>query len=208
MRLPVDSDGDPSNYKKHGFVGISEQTNLNLQLQNPNISTMFAPLFMLFTTIIAPLIPTLSSEPPPSPLPTLPSLTQPPPSTVPAFENPPIPQFPPCCPPFTPSPPDDYIWPARSEPQSVSVWFVLGWILALIIGISLIAWTIYICRLKIIGPKGDKGDQGEQGKQGPKGDKGDKGDKGEKGPPGEKGPKGEKGDPGCKCRHGCGECNC
>ena len=67
------NDGDPSNYKKHGFVAISEQTDLHLQLQNPNISTMFSLLLMLFTTIIAPLIPTLSSQPSPL-IPTLSSL--------------------------------------------------------------------------------------------------------------------------------------
>ena len=170
------NDGDPSNYKKHGFVAISEQTELLLQLQNPNISTMLALLFMLFTTIIAPLIPTLSSEPPPPPFPTLPSLTSPPPPTVPASENSPISRFPTFSP-FTPSLPDDYIWPARSESQSVSVWFVLGWVLALIIFVTLTAWAIYICRLKVIGPKGDKGDQGDPGKPGPKGEKGPKGDK-------------------------------
>ena len=69
----LQNDGDPSNYKKHGFVAISEQKDLHLQLQNPNISTMFSLLFMLFTTIIAPLIPTLSSQPSPL-IPTLSSL--------------------------------------------------------------------------------------------------------------------------------------
>ena len=73
------NEGNPSNYKKHDFVGaISEQTDLHLQLQNPNISTMFALLFMLFTTIIAPLIPTLSSQQPPPLIPTLSSEPPPP----------------------------------------------------------------------------------------------------------------------------------
>ena len=167
-------------------MGISEQTELHLQLQNPNISTMFALFFMLFTTIIAPLIPTLSSQPPPPPpprpFPTFPSLTPPPPPTVPAFKNPPIPQSSPCCPPFTPSVP-------CCQPQSVSVWFVLGWILALIIGISLIAWAIYICRLKVIGPPGDPGPKGPPG------------------PPGPQGPKGPKGDC-CYCCKGYKDCEC
>ena len=83
------------------------------------------------------------------------------------------------------------------------MWFVLGWVLALIIFVTLTAWAIYICRLKVIGPKGDKGDQGDPGKPGPKGDKGEKGDKGDKGDRGEPGPKGPKGDPGCKCPRGC-----
>ena len=87
------------------------------------------------------------------------------------------------------------------------MWFVLGWVLALIIFVTLTAWAIYICRLKVIGPKGDKGDQGDPGKPGPKGDKGEKGDKGDKGDRGEPGPKGPKGDPGCKCPRGC-QCNC
>ena len=102
---------ESSNYKKHGFVAISEQTDLHLQLQNPNISTMFALLFMLFTTITALLIPTLSSQPPPP----QPCLTPPPPLIAPAFEYTPIQHFPPS-PPFTPSLPDDNIWPAPSQP--------------------------------------------------------------------------------------------
>nr|POF10403.1 hypothetical protein CFP56_56357 [Quercus suber] len=123
---------------------------------------MFALLFMLFTTIIAPLIPTLSSQPPP-PFPTFPSLTQPPPPPVPAFEFPPIPHFPPF-PPFTPSLPDDNIWPPPSQPQPESMQFVLGCILTLTISISLIAVTIYICRRR--GPPGPQGEKGETGPRG------------------------------------------
>ncbi|KAF3947656.1 hypothetical protein CMV_026239 [Castanea mollissima] len=131
---------------------------------------MFALLFMLFTTIIAPLIPTLSSQPPPP----QPSLTQPPPPTAPALEFTPIQHCPP--PPlFTPSHRDDNIWPEPSEPQSKSMRFVLGCILALIILLSLIVVAIYIRRRK--------GPQGDPGKPGPKGDKGDKGEPGPKGLP-------------------------
>ncbi|KAL4598924.1 hypothetical protein ACB092_11G092100 [Castanea dentata] len=191
-------DGDPSNYKKHGLVAISEQIDLHLQLQSPNISTMFALLFMLFTTIIAPLILTLSSQPPPP----QPSLTQPPPPTAPALEFTPIQHFPPS-PPFTPSLRDDNMWPAPSQPQSISMRFVLGCILALIILLSLIVVAIYIRRRK--GPKGDHGDPGKPGPKGEKGDKGEKGpkgDKGDKGSPGPPGPKGPQGPPGCHCHQG------
>ncbi|KAL4598075.1 hypothetical protein ACB092_11G032900 [Castanea dentata] len=151
---------------------ISEQTDLHLQLQNPNISTMFALLFMLFTTIIAPLIPTLSSLPPPP----QPSLNPPPPPTTPAFEFTPIQHFSP----FTPSLPDDNIWPAPSQPHFVSVQFVLGFILALIILLSLIAMAIYIFQL--YEERKDK-DLEKPGLKGEKGEKGPKGDKGDPGPP-------------------------
>ncbi|KAF3961497.1 hypothetical protein CMV_013891 [Castanea mollissima] len=130
---------------------------------------MFALLFMLFTTIIAPLIPTLSSQPPPP----QPSLTQPPPLTAPALEFTPIHPPPPL---FTTSHRDDDIWPEQSEPQSKSIWFVLGCILAFLILLSFIVVAIYIRR--------QKGPQGDPGKPGAKGEKGEKGDKGEKGPKG------------------------
>ena len=135
------------------FYGYFRADDLQLQLQNPNISTMFALLFMLFTTIIAPLIPTLSSQSPPCPpfppltpplpFPPFPSLTPPPPA--PAFQFPPIPPFRPFTssrpPPKPPLPPDN-IWPP-SQPQPVSVLLVLGSILALTTLTGILAMMIY-----------------------------------------------------------------
>ena len=128
-------------------MGIADQTELHLQLQNPNISTMFALFFMLFTTIIAPLIPTLSSQSPPCPpfppltppppLPPFPSLTPPPPA--PAFQFPPIPPFRP----FTSSrPPPKPLLPP-SQPRPVSVPLVLGSILALTTLTTILTVVIY-----------------------------------------------------------------
>ncbi|XP_030962249.1 collagen alpha-2(IX) chain-like [Quercus lobata] len=175
---------------------------------------MFALFFMLFTTIIAPLIPTLSSQPPPPLVPTLssqppplpdskfPSLTPPPPPTVPAYESPPIPHFPP----FPPSLPDYNIWTPPSEPQPVSARFVLGCILVLSTSIALIAVTIYFIRRK--GKKGDqgpKGDKGEKGEKGPKGDQGPDGPRGPRGYPGTSTCQSCSGRPGCQCRSSCQE---
>ena len=116
-------------------MGIADQTELHLQLQNPNISTMFALFFMLFTTIIAPLIPTLSSQSPPCP--PFPSLTTPPPA--PAFQFPPIPPFRP----FTSSrPPPKPLLPP-SQPRPVSVPLVLGSILALTTLTTILTVVIY-----------------------------------------------------------------
>ncbi|KAL0008136.1 hypothetical protein SO802_009638 [Lithocarpus litseifolius] len=145
---------------------------------------------MLFSTVIAPLIPTLSSQPPTPPQP---SLTQPPPPTAPAFEFTPIQNFPPS-PAFTPPLRDDNIWPAPSQRQSVSVWFVLGCILALIILLTLIVLAINIRRRigeeRKAGPKGDKGDRGPQGPRGERGPQGPRGERGPQGPRGERGPPG------------------
>ena len=167
------NDGYPNNYIKkawlwlYGYFGVDE---LHLQLQNPNIATMFA-LFMLFTTIIAPLIPTLSSQPPPldptlssEPPPsfsTFPSLTPRRTPPAPAFKLPPIP-------PFTPSPPNDNILPSPSQEQSIPLSVVLEITFGLTISITLtVTVTVAITR-----GKGDKGEPGKTGKEGPKGEKG------------------------------------
>ena len=102
------------------------------------------------------------------------------------------------------------------------MWFVLGWVLALIIFVTLTAWAIYICRLKVIGPPGKQGPPGPPGKQGdpgpkgppgppgPNGDPGQPGPPGPRGPPGPPGPQGPKGPKGdcCYCCKGYKDCEC